>query len=78
MAKTETIKKAIEKARQQLEDKNEEWVAYHRTAWQRLEQALLALDRAIKHEQAVATSGKEYFDKTTKVTGKTKLEKAND
>lgn len=74
MAKTETIKKALEKAQQQLEDKRGEWVAYHRTAWQRLEQAIMMLDKAAKHEEAVSKSGKEYFDKTTKVTGKTKLE----
>lgn len=78
MAKTETIKKALEKSRAQLEEKKSDWVAYHRTALIRIDQALRALEKAILHEQAIEAKGKEYFDKTTKVTGSTKLEKAND
>jgi len=40
MAKTETIKKALEKAREQIEAKRTEWSANHRTAMLRMTQAI--------------------------------------
>jgi hypothetical protein len=78
MAKTETIKKALEKAREQIEAKRTEWSANHRTAMLRMTQAIQCLDRILNDEQLMDKQGKEYFQATTPVTGKTKLEKAND
>lgn len=78
MAKTETIKKAIEKSRDQLEAKREEWNANHRTAMLRMTQAIQCLERVLTDEAILAKQGKDYFQATTPVTGKTKLVKAND
>jgi len=41
-------------------------------------QAIQCLDRILNDEQLMNKQGKEYFQATTPVTGKTKLEKAND
>lgn len=78
MAKIETIKKNFEKALAQLEGHRGEWNQNHRTAFIRAEQAIQALDRVIKDEEIQALQGKEYFEATTPVTGKTELKKAND
>lgn len=75
MAKTETIKKALDKALKDFKKKEKEFNRNHRTVCLRIEQALQALDRVLRDEDIQALQGKEYFEATTPITGKTELSK---
>jgi hypothetical protein len=75
MAKTETIKKALEKSLKDFKKNEKDFNRNHRTVCLRIEQALQALERVIKDENIQALQGKDYFEATTPITGKTELSK---